>query len=158
MKLTLKSLLLAGTAAFAFGSAASAEKAIVAVALNDYVGPEAYFAVYLVNPQGRYEQTLWHSGPEKMWWPDEKRWFGYFSRKPADIDAITGASTPAGTRRVLRVEIDPEWVDAGYTMRVETAVEAGGNHQVDAEVELTRDNQRVKTPGMGYVRYLRYKL
>lgn len=158
MKKTLRSSLLAGTAALALAATARAEDAIVAVALNEYVGPEAYFAVYLVNPEGRYEQTLWHSGPEKMWWPDEKRWFGYFSRSPADIDSITGASTAAGTRRVLRINIDPEWVDAGYTMRVETSVEAGDNHQIDAEVELTHENERVKTPGMGYVRYLRYKL
>lgn len=158
MKPTLKAALLAGAAALALATSAQAEQATIVVALNDYTGPEAYFALYLVNPEGKYDRTLWHSGPEKIWWPDEKRWYGYFSRNPAEIDAITGASTPAGTRRVMKVEIDPALIDAGYKLRVETSVEAGKNHEADAEVDLTRANERLKTAGSGYVRYIRYKL
>ncbi|WP_315980930.1 DUF2271 domain-containing protein [Aliamphritea spongicola] len=58
----------------------------------------------------------------------------------------------------MRVDIDPSWVDAGYKLRVETSVENADNVQADAEIELTKANQRTKTPGTGYVRYIRYKL
>lgn len=158
MNRSFKSLLMSGAATFALATTAWADVATVVVALNDYTGPEAYFAVYLVNPEGKYDRTLWHSGPDKIWWPDEKRWFGYFSRAPQEIDAVTGASTPAGARRVLKLEIDPALIDAGYKLRVETSVEAGKNYDADVEVDLTRANERVKVPGSGYVRYIRYKL
>jgi hypothetical protein len=150
--------LFAGASVLTLTSAAAAEEAIVLVQLNEYIGPEAYFSLYLVNPEGKYDRTLWLSGPERIWWPDTKRWFGYFSRNPADVDAITGASTPAGARAVMRIDLDPELVDAGYRLRVETSVENADNVQVDAEVDLTSDNQRIKMPGTGYVRYIRYKL
>ncbi len=149
---------LAGVSALALTSSAHADEAVVLVQLNEYNGPEAYFHLYLVNPEGKFDSTLWVSGPEKIWWPDSKRWYGYFNRARENVDAITGASTAAGARSVMRVEIDPELVDAGYTLRVETSVENANNVQADVEVELTNGNQRVKTPGTGYVRYIRYKL
>jgi hypothetical protein len=137
---------------------AQAQNAVVLVQLNEYKGPEAYFHLYLVSPKGKFEKTLWVSGPDKIWWPDSKRWFGYHSRARENIDAVTGASTAAGARTVMQVEIDKRYINAGYKLRVETSVENADNVQTDSEVELTYENQRKKTPGTGYVRYLRYKL
>lgn len=154
----LRGLLSAGVATLALTAAAQAQDAIVLVQLNEYVGDEAYFSLYLVNPEGKYEKTLWLSGPEKIWWPQTARWYGYFSRNAEDVDAITGASTASGARSVMRLQIDPKYIDAGYTLRVETSVDSQENYQQDAEVPLTTANQRVKTPGTGYVRYIRYKL
>jgi hypothetical protein len=155
----LRGMFLASAATLALSTfAAMAEEAVVVVQLNEYVGDEAYFALYLVNPEGKYEKTLWLSGPEKVWWPQTARWFGYFSRNAEDVDAITGASTPSGSRAVMRLDIDPKLIDAGYTLRVETSVDQQENYQQDAEVALTHANERVKTPGTGYVRYIRYKL
>lgn len=154
----LRGALMAGVALLALTAVSHAEQATVLVQLNEYDGDEAYFALYLVNPEGKYEKTLWLSGPEKVWWPQTARWWGYFSRNAEDVDAITGASTPSGARAVMKIEIDPKYIDAGYTLRVETSVDQQENNQQDAEVALTQGNQRVKTPGTGYVRYIRYKL
>ena len=115
----LRGFLMAGVATLALTAIARADEAIVLVQLNEYVGDEAYFSLYLVNPEGKYEQTLWLSGPEKVWWPQTARWYGYFSRNAEDVDAITGASTPSGARSVMRLEIDPKFIDAGYSLRVE---------------------------------------
>ena len=150
--------MLVSASAFIFAAPVAAKEAIVLVQLDEYPGPEAYFSLYLVNPEGKYENTLWVSGPEKIWWPDSKRWFGYFSRTRENVDALTGASTPSGGRPVMRVDIDPKWVDAGYKLRVETSVENADNYQEDVELELTTAAQRIKVPGTGYVRYIRYKL
>lgn len=158
MKTTMKAILLAGVAGLALAAAAEAQEATILVQLNEYDGDEAYFALYLVNPEGKYDRTLWLSGPEKIWWPQTARWWGYFSRNPEEVDAITGASTPSAGRAVIRIPLDPAWIDAGYTLRVETSVDQQENYQTDAEVALTRENERVKTPGTGYVRYIRYKL
>lgn len=152
-----RNLLCAG--AFALGPAmAQADEAILLVQMEDYVGPEAYFSVYLVNPEGRYEETLWVSGASKVWWPDSRRWFGYYARSGENVDAITGASTAAGARRVMRVDIDPAKIDSGYTLRIETSVEEGENYQQDAEVAVARDNERTRHKGSGYIRYIRFKL
>jgi hypothetical protein len=157
-RMRLAAALLVSATALALAPSAAAKEAIVLVQLSEYPGPEAYFSLYLVSPQGKYDRTLWVSGPEKIWWPDSKRWFGYFSRQAESVDGLTGASTPSGGRAVMRVDLDPAWVDAGYKLRVETSVENADNHQLDVEVDLSTANQRLKVPGTGYVRYLRYKL
>lgn len=158
LKSRWRSVLLSGVAGLALTGASLADEATIVVQIDDYQGEEAYFSLYLVNPEGRYEKTLWISGDEKVWWPSTTRWYSYLSRNPQDVDAITGASTAASGRAVIRIDIDPELIDAGYRMRVESSVENQSYHQDDVEVELTRDNVRVKTPGTGYVRYIRYKL
>ena len=107
---------------------------------------------------GQAGKTLWVSGPEKVLWPDTKHWFGYFSRAPQEVGAVTGASAPARSCAVVRFDIDPALIDAGYTMRVETSVAEAENYQQDAKVPQTRANKRAGTPGTGYVRYIRYKL
>ncbi|MCT4609638.1 MAG: DUF2271 domain-containing protein [Pelagimonas sp.] len=157
----LRASLLVGASVLALTSTAVpafADQSVVLVQLNEYNGPEAYFHLYLVNPKGKFDRTLWVSGPDKIWWPDSKRWFGYHSRARENVDAVTGASTAAGARSVMHVEIDKSLVDAGYKLRVETSVENADNVQEDVEVDLTTDNQREKFPGTGYVRYIRYKL
>ena|GEM_PF-100168 len=154
----LRTSFFVGTALMALSASAQAEDAVVLVQLNEYNGPEAYFHLYLVNPEGKFDRTLWVSGPEKIWWPDSKRWFGYHSRARENVDAITGASTAGGARSVMRVDIEEAFVDAGYKLRVETSVENADNVQSDVEIDLTASNQRKKFPGSGYVRYIRYKL
>ena len=137
-------------------NAAYAEKATVLVQMNEHAD-EAYFALYLVNPEGRYEKTLWVSGDIPRWYPDLNRWFRYLSRNPQELDAITGASTGAGDRAIIQLDIDETLINAGYSMRVETVVEDRENYFEDVEVDLTSDGQRARTPGTGYVRYIRYK-
>ena len=155
---TLGAAIATSAIAFATVTSANAKDALILVQLNEYAGDEAYFALYLVKPDGKYDHTLWLSGPEKVWWPQTARWWGYFSRNPQDVDAITGASTPSGGRAVMHIDLDPALIDSGYKLRIETSVDQNENYQDDAEVDLTSANQRVKTPGTGYVRYIRYKL
>lgn len=156
-------LRLSAAAALLFGatlgiaSRAEAKEATVLVQLNNYVGDEAYFALYLVNPEGRYEHTLYVSGPEERWYPDMPRWWKYLSRKPQELDAITGASTAAGDRSIVKLEIADELFNAGYKLRVETAVEDLENHSVDVEAELSTDLLGKRIAGIGYVRELRVK-
>ncbi|MBL4807919.1 MAG: DUF2271 domain-containing protein [Rhodobacteraceae bacterium] len=136
---------------------AQAVETTILVQINEYEGEKAYFSLYLVDPDGRYDRTLWVSGDETKYFPDMPRWFRYLSRNAQELDAITGASTGAGDRAVLTIEIDESLIDAGYALRVETAVEDRENYDEDVEVDLTTDNQGTKFEGSGYVRYIRYK-
>ncbi len=142
--------------AFTAANTANAATATVLVQMNEHA-EEAYFALYLVNPEGRYEKTLWVSGDIPRWYPDMNRWFRYLSRNPQELDAITGASTGASDRAIIHLEIDEALIDAGYSMRVETVVEDQENYFDDVQVDLTTDGQRARVQGSGYVRYIRYK-
>lgn len=141
----------------ALGGAAAAREGTVLVQIKDYEGDEAYFSLYLVDPEGRYVRTLWVSGEEERWYADMPRWWKYVGRAPQDLDAVTGASTAASDRSLFQVELSDDEIDAGYKLRVETAVEDQENHPVDVEVALSSDLMRDKIPGTGYVRYLRFK-
>jgi hypothetical protein len=158
----LFSALKSTSAALALGAAlstgqAAAKEATFLVQLNDYDGDEAYFSLYLTDPSNRFVRTLWVSGDEERWYPDQPRWWKYVGRAQENLLAVTGASTAPGDRTVIRIELEPEILDAGYSVRVDTSVEDQQNHPTDVEVELTSDVHGDKIPGTGYVRYLRYK-
>jgi len=137
--------------------AAIAEETTFLVQLNEYEGEGAYFALYLVDPSDRYVRTLWISGDDAEWYEDMPRWWKYVGRAPQDLDAITGASTAQGDRAVVRVELESEILDTGYSVRVETGVEDQENHPVDVQAPLEAALHGERVAGTGYVRYLRYQ-
>lgn len=145
------------TCAILFPGIAAAENATFLVQLNDYEGDEAYFSLYLVGPDNRFVRTLWVSGDEERWYADQPRWWKYVGRAQEDLSAVTGASTAPGDRSVIRIELEPEVLDAGYSVRVDTSVEDQSNFPTDVETVLTSEAHGDKIPGTGYVRYLRYK-
>ncbi len=154
----LRKALFLGVAATSFvATSANAAEGTFLVQLNDYKGDEAYFAMYLVDDKDKYVRTLWVSGDNPRWYPDQPRWWKYLGRNPQDLDAITGASTAPGDRAVIRIPLEDKILDAGYKVRVDTSVEDQENYQEDVEVELSSKNMKAKHPGTGYVRYFRFK-
>lgn len=135
----------------------AAKESTFLVQLNDYDGHEAYFSLYLVDPQGKYVRTLYVSGDEERWYPDQPRWWKYVGRAAEDVSAVAGASTAPGDRSVIRIDLEEEVLDAGYSVRVDTSVEDQNNFPTDVETPLSAELQRDKIPGTGYVRYLRFK-
>lgn len=136
---------------------AAAKDSTFLVQLNDYDGHEAYFSLYLVDPQGKYVRTLYVSGDEERWYPDQPRWWKYVGRAGEDVSAVAGASTAPGDRSVIRVDLEEEVLDTGYSVRVDTSVEDQSNFPTDVDTPLSADAQGDKIPGTGYVRYLRFK-
>ncbi|MBL1241879.1 MAG: DUF2271 domain-containing protein [OCS116 cluster bacterium] len=137
---------------------AEAKTITAMVQLINYSGDKAYFSMYLVNPKGRYEKTLYVSGTEQRWYEEGlPRWWKYKVRAEENVDGITGASTGNGDRLITQIEIDDEMIDAGYKIRVATSVEDIANTPKDVEFELTTENIRKKLAGNTYVRYVRYK-
>jgi len=130
----------------------------VQVQMQDYEGESSYSVLYLVNPSGRYEQTLWVSGTEEQYYEEGLgRWWKYLSRKPQDLDGYTGATTPVGDRFLVKTKVDESVFDNGYKLRVETSVEDLANYSADVEVELTTENVDLKTVGTGWVQYIRFR-
>jgi hypothetical protein len=155
MKQTLS--LLAFVATLSFAPVAVGREAAAMVQMTNYDGKEAYLAVYLVNPSGRYQQTLWVSGRERIYYSYLSRWWRYLARAPQELDAITGASAGAGDRVSLKFDLKDEWINSGYAIRVESAVEGGGVNSQDALYELKSENSGGRVTGVGYVRNLRIR-
>ena len=126
------------------------------VQMSNYVGEGAYIVVSIIDPKGGYDKTLSVMGPDKEWYPDWKEWHKAYKKKPANISAITGASVAGGDRSVVTLEIENAKINAGYTLRFETAVEDKQYHVKDIEVPLTTEGLTGKKDGTNYIRYVRF--
>lgn len=136
-------------------SSAQATKYKCMVQMTNYMGEGAYIVVSLVDSKGAYEKTLYVMGSDKKWYNSLKEWHKFYSKKPTNISAITGASVTGGDRSVSVVEIDDAKINKGYTLRFETAVEDKNYYVKDLEVPLTTEGLSAKTEGKGYIRYVR---
>ena len=119
------------------------------------MGEGAYVAVSLINAKGEYEKTLYIMGEDKKWYNTLKEWHKFYSKKPTDISAITGASVTGGDRSVTTLEIEDSKINKGYKLRFETAVEDQKYYISDLEIPLTTAGIASKSEGKGYIRYVR---
>jgi hypothetical protein len=125
------------------------------IQMTNYTGEGAYIVVSLIDPKGNYEKTLRVMGPDKKWYKNLASWHKFYSKRPAAIDGITGASVTGGDRSVTVLEIDNSKINAGYKIRFESSVEDNKYHETDAEIPLTTEGLSAKTDGTGYIRYVR---
>lgn len=123
--------------------------------LTSYSGEGAYIVVSLINPKGGYEKTLYMMGPDSKWHDTLKEWYKFQSKKPVKINAITGASVAAGDRNISTFSIEDKYLNKGYKVRFETAVEDQKYHVTDLEIPFTTEGITTKTEGKGYIRYVK---
>ncbi|WP_246124807.1 DUF2271 domain-containing protein [Algibacter pacificus] len=149
--LTLLAVTLLAT--FAFSAKPNAFKYMVQ--MINYSGEGAYVVISLINPEGEYEKTLYIQGDDDEWYHDISEWWRFYGKTRTDIDAITGATIGGGERAINVIEIDNDKIDAGYSIRFETAVEDKEYYTKDVEFLLTSENVKLKHEGTGYIRYVR---
>ena len=123
--------------------------------MSNYMGEGAYVVVSLINAKGEYEKTLYVMGDDKKWYNSLKEWHKFYSKKPTDISAKTGASVTGGDRSITTIEIEDSKINKGYKLRFETAVEDQKYYSNDIEIALTTQGIAEKTEGKGYIRYVR---
>jgi len=123
--------------------------------LTSYSGEGAYIVVSLINPKGGYEKTLYMMGPDTKWHNTLKEWHKFHSKKPVKINAITGASVAAGDRNISTFAIEDKYLNKGYKIRFESAVEDQKYHINDLEIPFTTAAITTKTEGKGYIRYVK---
>ncbi len=143
-----------GLIVMAFNSGASSTYKCMVQMVN-YSGEGAYVVISLINPQGEYEKTLYVQGDDEEWYHDISEWWRFFSKKHPNIDAITGATVGGGERAIHVIEIEDSKIDAGYSIRFETAVEDQEYYVDDVEFLLTSENVKSKQEGKGFIRYVR---
>jgi hypothetical protein len=125
------------------------------IQMTNYMGEGAYIIVSLVDGKGIYEKTLYVLGQDKKWYKDLKEWHKFYSKKPTNISAITGASLAGGDRSVNVLEIEDSKINSGYSLRFESGVENQDYHVKDLEIPLTTETVSGKTEGSNYIRYVR---
>ena len=124
------------------------------IQLTNYKGDGAYIVASLINPQGKYEQTLQVLGDDPEWYDDLTEWWKFYGKRQT-IDGITGETISGGERAVKVITIEDSKLNKGYKIRFETAVEDNKYYTQDAEVELKTENLNTKINGKGYIRYVR---
>ena len=125
------------------------------IQMINYTGESAYVVISLLNPEGKYEKTLYVQGNDKEWYHDITEWWKFHGKKRTNIDAITGATIASGERKISLIDIDDDKLNKGYKIRFETAVEDQKYYTSDVEFELTSETVNGKADGTGFIRYVR---
>jgi hypothetical protein len=145
----LAAMLMLATALVA-PAVAMARDVTIETSLVQYSGHAAYLAVYLTNPDGSYNSTLWVSGQKSKYYGDLRGWARAASSAGSlNLDGITGASVGGGQTLTVHANLADTLLDAGYRIHVDTAAENGGQYADDAVIALT--STPATATGTGYV-------
>lgn len=125
------------------------------IQMKNYKGEGAYIVISLLDPDGKYEKTLYVQGDDDEWYSDIYEWWNFQGKVRTDIDAITGATISGGERTINVIEIENSKIDAGYKIRFESAVEDQEYYKDDLQFDLTSENLKAKMEGNGFIRYVR---
>ncbi|MEO6013134.1 MAG: DUF2271 domain-containing protein [Devosia sp.] len=150
----MKTTILLTLALAAVPSLALATPVGLEVEMGSYMGEEAFFVVYVIDSEGRYAKTLWVAGRDRAYYKEMARWWKYLARQPQDLDAITGASVGSDEGVTLAFEIDEAMLNAGYSLRIESAVEELTVFAEDAVIPLSDASRGQTIEGSGYIDFV----
>lgn len=125
------------------------------IQMSNYEGEGAYVVISLINPEGKYEKTLYVHGDDDEWYYELTSWWKFHGKRRTKLDGITGGTIAGGERGFNVLKIDASKINKGYKLRFESAVEAKNYYEKDIEFELTTANLQKKMTGKGFIRYIR---
>ena len=149
---------LAGIVALALPFAAEARMVTVTTTLKKYSGDGAYVVVYITDSQGRVHSTLRVAGPKAKYHKHLSNWNRAAGAARRPLDGVTGASVGSGQILKVNVDLADALIDAGYQIRVDTAVENQRDVPSDVVAPLSKAVNGRTHPGAGYVQSLRIDL
>ncbi|MFE8069892.1 DUF2271 domain-containing protein [Marinobacteraceae bacterium S3BR75-40.1] len=142
----------------ALSEPAAAREVTFTTQLDSYYGDGAYLALYLTDSQGRYQGTLWVAGGKSKYYRHLRDWARGSRMASAAYDGLTGASVGSGRTLKITVDLADTLIDAGYQVRVDSAVEDMRENPADVIAPLTTEGAGQPVSGRGYVRSFRYDL
>ncbi|WP_341303628.1 DUF2271 domain-containing protein [Pseudomonas sp. TMP25] len=154
MNKTTLTLALAGLAALP--TLGQAREIILQTTLKEYRGNAAYLSIYVTDAQGNYQRTLWVSGKKAKYYKHLRDW-ARGGNKPAEYDGLTGASVGGGETLNVAVELEDALIDAGYEIRIDSAVENKQDNRAEIKVPLTQQPTQVNAGSSGYVASFSYQ-
>jgi hypothetical protein len=141
--------------AFALPTEADARTIRVTTTLKRYGGNGAYLAIYIVDANGKLFKTVRLAGGKAKY---HRHLGGWYRASRGRIDGATGASVGAGETLLVSVDLADALIDAGYQIRVDSAVENIGEAPADAAVPLNAASAGRAVPGRGFVSALRFDM
>ncbi|MFZ5959987.1 DUF2271 domain-containing protein [Pseudomonas knackmussii] len=156
MKAPLITLAVAG--AIAGPAFAQAGEVTLSTTLKDYSGRKAYLAIYLTDAQGHYQKTLYVAGKKPKYYRHLRDWAHGSGLNPSEFDGLSGASVGGGDNLTVSAQIADNLIDAGYEIRIDSAVEDQQENGAEVKVPLTRAGAGKAVAGSGYVGSFSYKL
>lgn len=145
-------------AALALPMVGHARPVVVTAQLQAYGGNGAYVAFYVTDAAGKYQKTLWVAGKKAKYYKHLSAWARGSALNPRAFDGITGASVGSGKALKVTVELADALIDAGYEIRVDTAVEDGRDYPADARMPLSKIGAGKPVKGRGYIKSLSYDM
>lgn len=131
--------------------AAEARPVRITTTLKPYSGDGAYLAVYLTDKTGKLVKTIHVAGGKAKY---HKHLSGWHRQGGGRLDGTTGASVGSGQSLRISTDIADALIDAGFEIRVDTAVEDQRDIPGDARIPVTRDSVGAPAAGRGYVKSL----
>lgn len=156
MKKLATSLCLAG--AFALPSVVQARPVILTTELQSYVGNGAYLAIYVTDATGQYKKTLWVAGKRAKYYKHLRDWARGSGLKASEFDGVSGASVGSGKTLKVTVELADVLIDAGYEIRIDTAVEDQRDNPAELRTLLTTGGKSKPVAGHGYIKSFSYSM
>ena len=126
--------------------------------MQSYRGDGAYLAIYVTDASGKYQSTLWVAGKKTKYYKHLRDWSRASSADNASFDGITGASVGSGENLTTTVELADALLDAGYEIRIDSAVEDKRDNPVEIKVPLTTQGAGQVTNGSSYIESFSYQL
>lgn len=128
------------------------------VQLQNYGGNNAYLAMYLTDAAGKYKKTLWIAGKKSKYYKHMSEWARGSGLSAREFDGVTGASVGSGKSLKVTVELADVLIDAGYEIKIDSAVEDGRDNPAEVRVPLTKQGAGKPVKGRGYISAFSYDL
>lgn len=126
--------------------------------MNAYGGDGAYLALYVTDPQGTYQGTLWVAGSKSKYYKHLSDWHRATQGNPAEINGITGASVGAGRQLKITLDLADALFDAGYELHIDASAEDMRDSPSEVVVPLTTQGSGQPVAGRRYIRDFVYGL
>lgn len=144
--------------ALALPGLVSARAVVLTTQLQSYGGNGAYLAFYVTDAAGKYKKTLWVAGSKVKYYKHMSDWARGSGLNAREFDGLSGASVGSGKSLKVTVELADALVDAGYEIRVDSAVEDGRDNPADARLPLTKQGSGKPVKGRGYIKSFTYDM
>ena len=145
-------------AAIALPGLGQARPVTLTTQLKSYGGDGAYLAIYVTDAKGVYKKSLWVSGKKVKHYKNLRDWARGSGLRPREYDGVSGASVGSGRALKVTVDLADALIDAGYEIRVDSAVEDGRDNPADVRTPLTKAGAGKPAAGRGYVKSFTYSL
>lgn len=137
---------------------AQARPVTLTTQLQSYSGNGAYLAIYVTDTAGQYKKTLWVAGKKTKYYKHLRDWARGSGMKASEFDGVSGASVGNGRSLKVTVELADALIDAGYEIRIDTAVEDQRENPSEVRASLTTKDKGKPVAGRGYVKTFTYDM